>query len=797
MMHLRMIQKGGWLLLLILLALLPGRVWAQAPSGISLTMEVGFDGYYKDGSWIPVTVHAANSGDSVEGELQILVGENQTELLFATPISLPTQSEKQVTMYIHPPNLVSGLTLELVDNRGRLLTSVTESNLRRLNTPGLLYVVVSEETVDLDFLERVNGRATNAEVAFIDPSMLPDVPAALDSVNVLVLTNLDSGRLSAGQLDAITTWTESGGSLVVTGGVSGAQTTAAVADLLPVSISGSVTMADLPALRQPFDEAFRDSGPYLVTESSLRRGEALLLQDNLPLLARQSLGNGFVYFLALDPNVAPLLDWTGNEALWDEVASGVRISLPLWARGFQNSYSAANAVTRLPTLSLPSWALIACFLGIYLLVIGPLNYLVLRRMRRRELAWITIPVLVLFFSGVAYLTGFIFADRVTTVAQMSIVYGQAGAESGRVHSVIGLYSPRRTAYDMSLEGDVLIRPFERNFGNFAGGGNVDAVVRGSDVVLENVRVDVGGVETFVAEAYQPLPPVSGQVVMQVNGRSAELEITLQNNGDFLLEDAGLLIGRSYVPLGDIEPGQVLQRTEAFRRASSGVLTGGSSYSSGNNLGEFYDEIFGTTNYRNDPEIYPRMELLEALNNYSPVGISAMAGTITLLAWSDQPQLSVELDKGDPERLSATAYFLELPVTENLVQTAGFELPADLLTWQVLGQSGPYVEAVSDFYLAGWVEYEFLPWESFQQIDISGLEVILESTDATSSGLAPDLQLWDWQLEEWVTVPDPVWGTTAIANPEPFIGPQNGVRLRLEGNDIYIGQVHPVLIGEAE
>src|SRR5690606_4614653 len=126
------IQKGGWLLLLILLALLPGRVWAQAPSGISLTMEVGFDGYYKDGSWIPVTVHAANSGDSVEGELQILVGENQTELLFATPISLPTQSEKQVTMYIHPPNLVSGLTLELVDNRGRLLTSVTESNLRRL-----------------------------------------------------------------------------------------------------------------------------------------------------------------------------------------------------------------------------------------------------------------------------------------------------------------------------------------------------------------------------------------------------------------------------------------------------------------------------------------------------------------------------------------------------------------------------------------------------------------------------------------------------------------------------------------
>lgn len=801
MMHLKMIQKGGWLLLLTLLALLPGRVWAQAPSGISLNMEVGFDGYYKEGSWIPVTIYAANNGNSVEGELQILVGQNDTELLYATPISLPTQSEKQVTMYIHLPNLASELTLELVDNNGRTLASDTNQTIRQLIRTSLFYVVVSEETVDLDFLENVTGRASNAEVAFIEPAMLPDVPAALDPVNVLILTNLDTGRLSAGQLEAITAWTESGGSLVVTGGVSGAQTTAAVADLLPVTISGTVTVADLPALRQPYDKAFRDPGPYLVTESSLRRGEALLLQDNLPLLARQSLGNGFVYFLALDPNVAPLLDWAGNEALWGEIADGARTNLPMWARGFQNSYSAANAVTRLPNLSLPSWALIACFLGIYILVVGPVNYIVLRRLKRRELAWLTIPALVIFFSGIAYLTGFIFADREITVAQMSVVYGQAGADSGRVHSVIGLYSPRRATYDITLESDVLIRPFERFFGNFTGGDSVGAVVRGSDVLLENVRVDVGGVETFVAQAYQPLPQVSGQVVMQVNGRNAELEITLQNNGDFLLENAGLLIGRTYMPLGDIEPGQVLQRTESFRRASTGALTGSSAgiYSSGSGLSAFYNEIFGTSAYREDPEIYPRMELLEALNDYSPGGLSLPAGAVTLLAWSEQPQLSIELDKGDPEYFSATAYFLELPVTENLVQTAGteFELPPDLFTWRILSQSGLYSESVSDFYLNGWVEYEFLPWETFQQIDVKGLDVILEASDVIAPGPAPDLRLWDWQLEEWVSVPDPIWGTTTIADAEPFIGPQNGVRLRLEGSGIYIGQVHPVLIGEAE
>jgi hypothetical protein len=116
---------------------------------------------------------------------------------------------------------------------------------------------------------------------------------------------------------------------------------------------------------------------------------------------------------------------------------------------------------------------------------------------------------------------------------------------------------------------------------------------------------------------------------------------------------------------------------------------------------------------------------------------------------------------------------------------------------VLSQSGAYTEAVSDFYLSGWIEYEFLPWEAFQQIEVSGLEIVLESSDVTAPGPVPGLQLWNWQLEGWTPVPDPVWGTTAIADAESFIGPQNGVRLRLEGNGVYIGQVHPVLIGEVE
>ena len=44
---------------------------------------------------------------------------------------------------------------------------------------------------------------------------------------------------------------------------------------------------------------------------------------------------------------------------------------------------------------------------LYTAIIGPINFLILRRINRRELAWITIPALVLLFSAITFFTGLI------------------------------------------------------------------------------------------------------------------------------------------------------------------------------------------------------------------------------------------------------------------------------------------------------------------------------------------------------------------------------------------------------
>lgn len=806
--HMIAMQRPHRYLFLLLLLLL---LWATAPAGaqsppppqngITLTATAGYDGLYKNDNWVPVNIQVANNGPSLEGELRIaIVTNSRDELRYTAPVTLPTQSDKQLILYVHVPNLTGRLTVELLDDNGRLVATAETNPLDAVDSNGLLYAVVSSELAELGFLENVPAGHTDAGVGFLNIDQLPDVPAALNAINVLIFTNVDTGRLTAGQRAAVEAWVTAGGVLVVTGGLSGPQTTAALSDLLPVSLTGSTTIADLPALSAEFGTQFRDPGPYVVTTSTLRTGELLLLQDDLPLLASQPLGQGTVYFLALDPNLAPLLDWDGNERLWAQIAGAVP-TLPDWANGAKNSYSATNAVTRLPFLALPSAILLFCFLTIYVIVVGPLNYLVLKRRKRRELAWFTIPATVLFFSLLAYVSSLFLSRNSTLVNEMSMVYGEAGSDTGRVNSLLGLYSPRRAVYTMQLPGDALTRPFENNYDVLSGPGNLDAVVRSSDVVLQNVRVDVSGVETFVADSYRPLPNITGRVNLLNLGSTPSLDISLQNNSSITLTDAGLLIGSSYVRLGELAPGALVQRTEPLPGLSSSY----SSYSPspGSALGSLYADIFDNVDYYNDPEIYPRYQLLESLSDYYGYAVSGSipAGVVTLLAWSDQPQLEISLRNEDaPDRTATTAYFIEIPFNQSTSSGQSLQLPVELLNWSITDQAGVYDTNIANFYLpsSGYIEYTFTPWPEFQALTPASLDVVLQYTAESGtpdSSLA--LRLWDWDQGDWITLETAASGTRPVPDHEQFIGPGNEVRLRLQNSGIYgfnIEQVYPLLSG---
>lgn len=792
-------RRVSYLLLIGLLLTGVAAAAAQtAAPGVTMQLRTGFDGFYRSDTWTPVQITVANSGAAVEGELRVVVGSPTNPTIFNTPISLPTQSNKRVTLYVQP-DFRSTSRVELRDENGRLLLEESFSGLQSLGDNGLLYGIVSPDGGELTYLESVTGPWSRAGAAVLDLDELPETAAAWQALSVLVLNDVDTGQLTPAQLEALRAWIETGGQLVVTGGPGWEQTVTAVADLLPVVISGSESRTDLPSLSATFAEPFRDPGPYLVTNSTLRSGTLLVQEDGLPILAHRSLGSGGVFFLALDPRAAPLLDWDGSEPMWAEVAE--RVSLrPNWAQPIPGTYAAQEAVTSLPSLALPSSWQLLLFLLVYIVLIGPVNYLVLKRRNQLERAWLTIPVLIVLFSVGAYLTGFRLRGNTALINQISVAYSQAGSADAQVNSLLGLYSPRRASYDLVLADGALARPFSNQFSGFSDGPTLDAITFGSAVTLSGVRVDVSDVATFQAQAVRPAVAVDGQAVLATSGAGLELTVTVQNNGDQLLETASILFGDTAVAVGDLAPGESKTVTENFASSSS-LPTGAFGGMPGALLSRNADTILGSSDYYTNEELYARWQLLQALDGDTFMAASSVSlpRGVTLLAWTNTPQIEVQLASGSLDTSADTLHFVDLPLRQEITSGSQMTLPISLLTWEVVSQNNVYTPDIKGLSLnGGMIAFEFAPWQAFQEMTVTELAIALEAPG--TSDPTPELSIWDWQTQTWALLPDATWGETAVSDFTPYLGPGNAVRLQLRDRSqfgVYIDAVYPIFTGDLE
>ncbi|HRQ39575.1 MAG TPA: hypothetical protein PLD25_16835 [Chloroflexota bacterium] len=759
------------------------------PAGLSLTAKAGFDGLYKGEYWLPVVVSVANSGPPIEGEVRVYPGANtNNELMYRAPISLPTQSDKRVTVYIRMPGPATTVLVQLADADGQVLAATRTRQLARVQADGLLYGVVSPDSGEFDFLDKVSGSRSTAAVAYLTLADLPDIPVAWNALDVLVLNDTDTTQFSADQLEALTSWVSTGGQLVVTGGASWQKTAVPLADWLPVTLSGSETVTDLPDLAEKVGAPFRDPGPYVITTSSLTRGELLFHEDGLPVLAAVPYGRGIVYFLALDPRFAPLLDWSGANIIFTAVASRVS-PLSLWGAVPSEGYAAQTAISRLPDLNLPSVWQLALFLLVYIAAVGPANYLVLKRYNRLELAWITLPVLILGFTAVTYLTGFQLRGSDPIINQMTVAYSRVGSSQAQVYSLVGLYSPRRSTYDVIFPADTLARPFAGFSGSFNANLNADAITYNTNHSVDGVRVDVSDVQTLTAQTNRPALAVSGEGALIRQGAAAiRLQAVVQNNSDQTLESAVMLFGDTAVPLGDLTPGEVENVNEII--SSSGSSS--SSFGYGGTLTRHVNTLLGY-DYYDSAKLYPRYQFLQALegeNFSSTLSPSMPRNSAILLGWTETAAIEIGLSQGTPKQTAVTLHFIEIPLSQNLTGSATdnqeLVLPSFLLDWKLLPDSTIVGSSASPSHLelnliGNWAGFEYTPLVEFQQMPVTGLTVLLEK-ESYSSATLPDVNLWNWETETWDLQDYVNWGRTAVPDPTPYIGPASAVRLQVVAKD---------------
>jgi len=743
----------------------PWREAAAQGRGPTMTVAAGFDGYCRSEAWCPVYVLLTNEGADVEGELGLIprYAGRSDEPTCAKPVLLPAHSRKAFHLYIPPEAQSTRWTVRL--SSGEEILVEQEFSFRYVGEADRLYGVVGGTGSTLNILTDVAPPHGRAVVAHLSLEGLPPDPLSWEGMDVVVLDDVDTSALTTAQHEALETWVAHGGHLIVGGGGGAARTAAGIADLLPVTVGATQSVDDLWALEERLGLPLAP-GPFALAEATLQAGEILLDQEGLILLARRPYGAGLVDFMAFDAGAGLFDRWEDTVRLWSlliETAAPSRWRLAVRPQG---GYSAQEAVNAVPGLTAPTALQMLAFMLAYTLLVGPINYLLLRKMDRRELAWLTIPLLILVFTACAYLTGFQIRGRTPIVHRLSAIQVPPRGRTGRVLALVGLFSPRRATYDVQVTGaqvreaqwelyyDVPTARFSRIFQE----------AEGSRVA--GVRVDVGGIRPFIAEGYVDVPPVEADLrLVPGEGDRLRLEGTVRN-GSMRLEEAVLIVGYEEQRLGDLEPGmEVPIHLDLY--ASVRIPPGGPPTFVGPYTGRgLPEQILGPEDYWSDRDLYRRYQFLQALFPYNGPGLGP---GVYLVGWAEEALPSVEVVDRPVRQRGVSLYLYELEVA-SVEADVSFTIPPSLVFCSPEEEEGGY-----DPYRPPYatVVFRCVPWAggAMERVDEVTLHLRGEGT--------VEVSLWNWDRGEWEEIGEG-WGRFSLTDPESAVSPAGDLRLRLKG-----------------
>jgi hypothetical protein len=620
---------------------------ADAPS---IEARVLVAGQARVGSWMAISVHLRNDGPAVSGELR-LAGGAQSQTRFGTIVDLPTQSDKTYLLYAQPPAFGAQLDVLLVDgDRTVTTTKVTYTIHEAAQT---IVAVVAERperiVADIDLPPNQNGTA--AAVVGLVPEDLPERVEAWGALDRIVWQDVDAGRLNESQLAALRGWVAAGGRLVVAGGTLGPRALNAFPDvLLPFrpSATTDVSAGALASLLGTLPASAPATVPALSGE--LAGGRALATAGDRVVAAERAYGAGSVSVLGFDPASDWIASSDASERLWRRVlpprsTAGSGLAFP-------DDNLLVNAVGQLPTLALPPIDGLILLLAAYILLIGPINYLVLKRLDRREWAWVTMPVLILGFAVGAYAFGAALRGSEVIVNEVAIVRGAPGATDGSAQVYLGVFSPTRGVYQVRVPGGALLS-MPINGEAFGGGsGTTLDVLQGEPSRVRNLAVGFGSLRAVHAETAVAVPLIDADLRLA----DGHLQGRIRNASSQMLERPALVLGSTVVVMNDLAPGGE-QTVDVAVRAD---LIGQS----------LADRVVGQTFFEgrgaapNASRQYVRHNMVDQLTWDQMMGTTNRlpADGPVILAWGSNDLVPIEIEGQRPNRVSNVLYYLPTRLT---------------------------------------------------------------------------------------------------------------------------------------
>ncbi|RMG15524.1 MAG: hypothetical protein D6731_08150 [Planctomycetota bacterium] len=393
-----------------------------------------------------------------------------------------------------------------------------------------------------------------------DPQALPRSFAGYDPYDVVLVAGLDPVALDAERARPLLDWVRAGGDLIVSSTGGRGEVPPPLREVLPVAPApgGGHPARPLTPLRAlaPGCAAIAPR-PVPVDRVEALPGSTVLAEDSQgPLVVRGRLGSGTVTFVAFPLDAAPLRAWSrGRELFASSLLRPPREELlPPDASPTAPPLEELlmNLSEALESLEPPSALLVAPLLFLYVALVGPLNYLLLRRQRRLHLAQAVAGALALAFCVLFYFAGSFYKGSEALVNQVALVELPTAKGPARVEVLTGYFSTGRGLSEARCPPHAVVGPLAIKSSSRGG-----RVLQGEDEQrLEALALDTWSLRRFRSLRCADQGHVEAELARSGTGR--RVRGTLTNRSSLPLEDPLLLFEDGYLELPALGPGESLR-----------------------------------------------------------------------------------------------------------------------------------------------------------------------------------------------------------------------------------------------
>ncbi|WP_078380291.1 hypothetical protein [Sutcliffiella halmapala] len=630
------VMKKCLVFLLFFLIIYPS--FTNAEAKLEVKVEYGVENKVQMGKGHPVKIEVINNGNAIKGDF--VVFSNPTYNMagsYIVPVEIGAGDTKIIELsvkgtndYFHH-NTSPNNKMEIVrffeggveTGKEVKLSGNISSMPRILQDNRLVLGVLSNNPDAVNYIKLLKYQQEPMEFLTIKSENIPTESFGLEIYDVILVHDFSLATLTDAQQFSLKEWVRSGGSIVFDTKIGLAQDLGELSEFLLLNPNEETMISSINP-----DSTYPGSLPVFIGNTVESDLQVLTKEGETPLTLMKKIGAGSVTQISSSLSSDAWKDWDKLNNWWSSVIQKstnkqVNSNNPHALEDLSYQLTAVGEIFPGSIISVP--LLIGAFI-VYLILLIPVLYIILKKMDKREQAWWIIPTVAMITSISIFVVGA--KDRIagTQINDASILLLDNETELATGYGTVSILTNSGGKYKVEMEHKgtdffPVLYGYNHNFDivkNYAylNAGSKSTDITFNDVEYWSLRSSIGKVHSV------PL----GNIDYDISVKEGNVRGKISNQLGYELTDVFLLSGRHSEKLGTVKAGQEIQLNyELDKKNVANVMsspTNASVMKSFPNVSNAYNQPNPPKIDKTDLENHKKFQMLDLIVNRKELFINS-------------------------------------------------------------------------------------------------------------------------------------------------------------------------------